>query len=334
MEINIGEIIIDEEVNIGELQLDITIERPEYETLKITPTTEEQIREGRYNKVIIEGDSNLISENIKKDIEIFGVTGVAETGNTEILLKIDGMYTQIQRYLTKIPMIDTSQKKYMTALFYLCENLTEIPEIDTGTATKMDDMFMFCKKIKQIPEIDTSNVTDMYRMFYGCNNLKSIPELNTINVTKISQMFYECLELTSIPELNTSSAVNMYGMFWNCHQIKKIPELNAQKANYIDYIINGCYVLTDFGGLKDIGKAYTKKSNNNSNYRFELDDSPLLTHASLINVINGLYDLNLTYDVANGGTLYSQSLVLGSTNRTKLTEEEIAIATSKGWNVS
>ena len=53
-----------------------------------------------------------------------------------------------------------------------------------------------------------------------------------------------------------------------------------------------------------------------------------------MNVINNLYDLNLTYDVANGGTLYAQSLVLGSTNMDKLTAEEIAIATAKGWNVT
>ena len=48
-----------------------------------------------------------------------------------------------------------------------------------------------------------------------------------------------------------------------------------------------------------------------------------------MNVINNLYDLNLTYNVANGGTLYTQSLNLGSTNKAKLTAEEIAIATAK-----
>jgi len=60
-----------------------------------------------------------------------------------------------------------------------------------------------------------------------------------------------------------------------------------------------------------------------------------LSHESLIDIItNGLYDLNLTYDVANGGKLYTQQLILGSTNMAKLTAEEIAIATNKGWSVS
>lgn len=53
-----------------------------------------------------------------------------------------------------------------------------------------------------------------------------------------------------------------------------------------------------------------------------------------MNVINKLYDLNLTYDVANEGTLYRQTLKLGTTNRNKLTSDEIAKATNKGWNIT
>ena len=52
-----------------------------------------------------------------------------------------------------------------------------------------------------------------------------------------------------------------------------------------------------------------------------------------MSIINNLYDLNLTYDVANGGTLYRQRVQLGSTNLAKLSEEEKEIATNKGWNL-
>ena len=65
-----------------------------------------------------------------------------------------------------------------------------------------------------------------------------------------------------------------------------------------------------------------------------LSTSSNLTYDSLMSVINNLYDLNLTYDVANGGTLYTQKFSVGSTNLAKLTAEEIAIATNKGWTVS
>ena len=71
-----------------------------------------------------------------------------------------------------------------------------------------------------------------------------------------------------------------------------------------------------------------------NNYKLNLTNCTYLSHESLVDIINNLYDLNLTYNVENGGTLYAQRLVLGGTNLAKLTEEEIAIATSKGWNVT
>jgi len=43
-----------------------------------TPGTTDQIYEGSYNKVVVEGDSDLIPENIKKGVTIFGVEGTLE----------------------------------------------------------------------------------------------------------------------------------------------------------------------------------------------------------------------------------------------------------------
>ena len=92
--------------------------------------------------------------------------------------------------------------------------------------------------------------------------------------------------------------------------------------------------IVNLGGFKNIGKGYTRNSNGYSQYTVPLNNRNLLTHDSLMNVINNLYDLNLTYNVAGGGTLYTQTFNLGSTNMAKLTAEEIAIATSKGWTVN
>ena len=63
------------------------------------------------------------------------------------------------------------------------------------------------------------------------------------------------------------------------------------------------------------------------NYRLDLSPCSLLTKQSIINVLNNLYD------IASKGC-NTQSIVLGSTNIAKLTEDEIAIATNKGWTVS
>lgn len=64
---------------------------------------------------------------------------------------------------------------------------------------------------------------------------------------------------------------------------------------------------------------------NSSNYFISGCSS--LTHDSLMNVINGLYDRKTAgYSVI--------SLRFGSTNLAKLTDEEKAIATNKGWTLT
>lgn len=91
--------------------------------------------------------------------------------------------------------------------------------------------------------------------------------------------------------------------------------------------------LEEFTIPAGLGKGFTQKTANYAAYTLNLSPTKLNAE-SIVGVINGLYDLNLTYDVANGGTLYTQKLYLGNTLKAKLTPEEIAIATNKGWTVS
>lgn len=47
----------------------------ETEEININPSTEEQVKEGLFNKVTVPGDEDLVAENIKKGKNIFGVEG-------------------------------------------------------------------------------------------------------------------------------------------------------------------------------------------------------------------------------------------------------------------
>lgn len=113
MEFDIGEIIVDEELEIGEVEFDVIKEIPLLEdlevtpstieqnfnhpnsygydnvkvkaissdTLNITPTTESQQHIGLYGTVNVSAvdssiDSNIQAENIKKGVEILGVEGL------------------------------------------------------------------------------------------------------------------------------------------------------------------------------------------------------------------------------------------------------------------
>ena len=241
----------------------------------------------------------------------------------------------INSLIKKIPLLDISSTTSIAYMFYNCSSLTEIPLLDTSSVTDMYAMFNGCSSLTTIPQLDTSSVTNMGSMFNGCSSLTTIPQLDTSSVTSMSFMFNGCSSLTTIPQLDTSSVTSMPSMFSGCSSLTTIPQLDASKVNDINStMFLNCTKLADFGGLKDLGKAYTNTIKNYAYYRLNLSSCTSLTHDNLINVINNLYDLNLTYDVANGGTLYTQSLVLGSTNKAKLTNEEIAIATSKGWTVS
>ena len=206
-------------------------------------------------------------------------------------------------YIKQIPMIDTSDYTRMNYMFNDYPRLTTIPLLNTSKVTDMSSMFSYCPSLTTIPLLDTSKVTNMSSMFNYCPKLAKIPQLNTSKVTAMSSMFNDCKSLTTIPLLDTNKVTSVYSM------------------------VNYCSSLTTLGGFTNLGQAYsTTQGANYYNYTLNLSFSPNLTHDSLINVINGLYD------IASAG-VQPQQLVLGSANLAKLTSEEIAIATNKGWTV-
>ena len=231
----------------------------------------------------------------------------------------------------KIPLLElnpnTGDVINMAGMFGNCENLKTIPLLDTRNVTNMAGMFSFCSNLKTIPKINTAKVTDMSTMFSVCKNLEEIPLLDTSNVTNMHEMFGNCELLRTIPKLNTVSVSSMPSMFINCSSIKDIPLLEASSVTNVWQIFDGCELLENLGGLKNLGQAYsTTMTANDGWYSLVLSKCPLLTHDSLMNVINNLYDIK-----SKG--VKPQTLQLGDTNKAKLTAEEIAIATNKGWNV-
>ena len=217
--------------------------------------------------------------------------------------------------LTTIPLLDTSNVTRMTYMFDGCTSLTYIPLLDTSKVTNMENMFTVCSSLKSIPLLNTTNVTNMNYMLSGCSSLTSIPLLDTSNVTNMQSMFYGCSSLTSIPQLDTSNVTNMYNMFYNCTSFTSIPLLDTTNVTNMDYIFGFSTMnnLTYLGGFKNLSISAAS---------YFLDRCPNLTVESLMNVINNL------------ATVSGKTLNFGSTNLNKLTAEQIAIATSKGWTLT
>lgn len=253
--------------------------------------------------------------------------------DTSNVSNMSSMFAACNR-LTTVPLYNTENVTSMDTMFSGCTNLTTIPFFNTGKVTNFGYMFHNCPKLTTVPLLNTSSATQMNYMFQKCESLTEIPLFETNKVSSMANMFSNCIKLITIPSLNTDSVTLADYMFHKCESLTTVPLLNAEKMSRVQNMFKGCTSLTNLGGLKDLGKAYTQKATSYANYTLTLSECTSLTHDSLMNIINNLYDLNLAYNVANGGTLYKQALILGRTNLAKLTEVEIAIATNKGWAVS
>ena len=248
------------------------------------------------------------------------------TLNTENLTTMYQFFNNCQN-LTNIPNINTSNVTNMNTMFGSCKKLKTIPTLDTSKVTDMSNMFTGCTSLIEIPELYTNNVANMIGMFGNCDNLKTIPTMNTNKVTSMINMFYRS-GITIIPELNTSKVTSVYNMFYMCSGLITIPKLNFENVNNVSGFLYDASNVVNIGGFENLGAAYsTTKSANYSYYSLDLTSCTKLTHESLMNVINNLYDIKTKGCKA-------QSLRLGATNLAKLSEDEIAIAQNKGWNVN
>ena len=286
---------------------------------------------------------------------VFTLTGEDLLGNDSKTSRFIPKSTTRKKFLDftqllGIPLIDTSDVTAGTSLFRNCYKLTAIPQINTSNVTSADTMFHYCTSLLTIPLLDTSKVTTMASMFAGCAALQTIPKLNISVCTNTSGMFNGCTALRIIPQIDMSNVTNMSGMFNSCKSLETIPQLDTSKVSSYSNVFNGCInltrlpslnlgsainvtdlfkecsKLTDVGGLIDFGKTVTASTAaNNSYYTLTLTQCKALTHDSLLNIINGLYDIS---------GKATQKILLGTDNKAKLTAEEIAIATNKGWTVS
>ena len=195
----------------------VTVNAIESEELNVIPSNVDQIREGMFDKVTVAGDSELVAENIKSGVEIFGVTGTAEVRGEEnavVKIKIPNSTQSTGGALVQcITHINTSLTASGTSceyMFYYCTGLKYIKDIDTTNVTNMKSMFNYCNALETVPQMDTSKVTNMNAMFAGCTNLKSVPLFDTSNVTDMESMFTSCTNLVEIPAFNTSNVTTFY----------------------------------------------------------------------------------------------------------------------------
>ena len=276
---------------------------------EVTPTKEKQevVADKNYDglsKVTVKG---YVPKVANKTITSNGVYSAEEEGlDGYDIVKVETSGVDINDYFDKNiiggtytnPGWKQNLKKWRSPL-YIAEG--------TNTAYMFRD-FPFDETV--LPEVILpSNEVNLYQMFYNANKLKEIPWL-----------------------INITAKPSMPNAFDGCVNLVKLNKINCEKVTNVSLATARLNNLVDFGGLENIGKAYSVTDRtNNIYYTITFDSSPKITEQSLINVLNGLYD------IATKGCK-PQKLLLGSTELSKLTSEEgqqaLSNAQAKGWTIS
>lgn len=277
------------------------------------------------------------------------LSNIAKIIDTSQWTRMDSLFSSNSATTSlKLNHLDTSKVVNMSSVFYGTSNLTEL-EINEWSLDNVTDIsFMFNRLSKltslNLNDWNTSQVKDAQYLFTYCTALSDL-QISNWDVSSLKNgraMFDGCKNLT---ELDLSKwncrMTNHQSLFSECSSLKV---LNIENFDFSDgYTDSGgsfynmiykCSSLEDLTFGRNYGASFSRTSANSNYATLDLSYNNQLTHDSLMDVINKLYDLNLTYDVANGGTLRTQSLRLGATNIAKLSEEELAIAAAKGWTVS
>ena len=200
---------------------------------------------------------------------------------------------------------------------------------DTSQVTDMSYMLYHCSGLTgelDLSEWDTSNVTTMEYMFNNCSKLTSLDVSNwdTSKLTKTTNMFNYCSKLTSLDVSNwdTSNISDMGYMFNSCSALTSLDlsTWNLANVSIMDIMFNNCTSLTNLQ-LNDLGHKEECTI---------LD----LSYCSALTKDSILYLFNNAFDRSTAGYTRAFTIKLNATTKALLTEDEIAIATNKGFTVT
>ena len=229
-------------------------------------------------------------------------------------------------------------------MFYKCTNLTEIVGMETwdmSNCTEFNQMFANTRALTDLSAVnswnlseltnfhtmlagsmastasltftqDLSHATNTRELFNGFNGASLDTSQAHIPANNMAYMFNYAQNLVTadLRGFDTSTATNYTGIFNYCKKLITLDcsTWDVSRADNLTYF-SGLEVLTNFKAPMNISANFTCTSSN-------------LTVESLMSIINNLTTVST-----------ARTLTIGSTNLAKLLDEQIAIATNKGWTL-
>ena len=218
---------------------------------------------------------------------------------------------------------DTSKITSLVFTFASMPNLERVDfaDWDVSNVTNFFALFNESYRLKTIDvsKWDTSSATDMAWMFSGNSlNTLDVSNFNTSKVTNMHSMFSACkithLDISNFDTSNVLDFGNAFGYWDNVCEELNISGLNLTKVKSIE----GSFIRSSFKVIRCDGLKLPNIDMSN----IGLNDSTELTVDSIVGLLNALPKSDKGY-----------SFQIGSANIAKLSDEQKAIATNKGWTL-
>lgn len=271
------------------------------------------------------------SYEILPDAGYEGISRLSITNDTHPKLKPSELgITFSNATFTEMPdVFDISDVTNFDYFFNGASKLTNVPEIHQPIASSRS-MFEGCSSLVSLPDdFDFEHTTNAATMFRN-SGLKQLGDLNMPLVTNVDYMFNYC-PINTIGDIIAPVATTAYEMFWT-YDIVTVGDIYMPQVS-TGWFFDNSYNLTTCGKLtfKDYSSSNLYGTNNLENFggmaglavSFDFSAMTKLTKQSLINIMNEAATVT-------GG----QVLTFGSANLSKLSNEEKAIATNKGWTLA
>jgi len=173
-------------------------------------------------------------------------------------------------------------------------------------------------------DMKPTQADDMFANFRCSDSSKQIDLESRLNEMGVVLDFSKCSNFTTA--------------FSYCTGIETLPVIDMSNASgtNTNYVFDSSTIKTIrkiILGTKSKSQYLFLRANGLENVEFEgeilssmnFNSANNLTHDSLMNIINALKD----YSEDTSGTVYT--ITLGSTNKAKLTDDELNMITNKGW---
>lgn len=301
---------------------------------------------GKTNSVVIKSDSQNTLKNLldaTKNVNYLfyeyqgtSIDGLIQYNDTENVESISRTFCESK--VVKVPELNTSKVKDFSYAFAY-SSINEFPNWNFSNAESISYLLQKCNSLKADIVINNlSKLTGDYclngvfqqsavtsvtlnglnpdiaysinQTFFDNGWLKSI-SLNTttgapMKVKSMSETFNYCSQLTTLPLMDLTQCDRF--SITGCSNLESIPAYDLSNITSIN--------ISDLYKLKEFHATGMKVS-------FNISSSTNFTKEALVEILNNLATVTTT-----------QTLTMGATNLAKLTDEDKAIATNKGWTLA